>query len=93
MGAWSPDSRSHVATMSEGDFRATERSTTMPAARTASGSSTSRPTATVTVLKDGLPLLAGEVIDAAVMRAAALDQFLTDQVSDAKAADCSTPFT
>ncbi len=83
MGAWSPDSMSHVATMSEGDFCGTERSTTGPAARTARIEHVS-PEGNVTVLKDGPTLLAGEVIDAAVMRRAALDRFLADQVSDAR---------
>jgi isocitrate dehydrogenase len=83
MGAWSPESRSHVATMGEGDFRGTERSTTVPAATTARIEHVS-PDGEVTVLKDGLALLAGEIIDAAVMRATSLEQFLTDQVSDAR---------
>ena len=84
MGAWSPDSRTHVATMREGDFRSTETSVTLDAADelriehlAADG--------TVTVLRDGIAVLEGEIVDAAVMRRAALDAFLAEQVEDAKA--------
>ncbi len=83
MGAWSSDSRSHVSTMSEGDFRATETSTTLDTDGEvriehldADG--------TVTVLKPDFPVLAGEVLDGAVMRRAALDAFLAAQVADAR---------
>src|SRR5919198_263090 len=82
MGAWSPESKSHVATMRDGDFRHTERSTTVASAGTfriehvaADG--------TVTVLKPDAPTQAGEVLDAAVMRRAALDAFLAAQVAEA----------
>ncbi|MBK5307322.1 MAG: NADP-dependent isocitrate dehydrogenase [Frankiaceae bacterium] len=83
MGAWSSDMRSHVATMDDGDFRHSETSVTVPAATTlriehvgASGT---------TVLKDGLQVQAGEIIDAAVMRKAALEAFLAREIDDAKA--------
>jgi len=83
MGAWSSESRSHVSTMSEGDFRATEKSVTVAregAVRieqvTADG--------TVIVLKESTPVLAGEVLDAAVMRRAALQRFLVEQTIEAK---------
>jgi isocitrate dehydrogenase len=83
MGDWSSTSRSHVATMQDGDFRATETSTTVAAddtfrieLHTADGE--------VTVLKDDAPLTAGEIIDAAVMRKAALVDFLAAQVADAR---------
>jgi isocitrate dehydrogenase len=83
MGAWSSDSRSHVSTMSDGDFRSTEQSVTLAREGTvriehvaADGS--------VTVLKDSTPVLADEVLDASVMRRAALDEFLAAQVADAK---------
>ncbi len=86
MGAWSADSRTHVATMSDGDFRSTERSVTVEAATDvriehveADGS--------VTLLKESTPLLAGEVIDAAVMRKAALTRFFSEQIVDAKEKD------
>jgi isocitrate dehydrogenase len=84
MGAWSPDSRSHVATMSDGDFRSTERSTTVAEPTTVRIEHVAAD-GTVTVLKDDLKLEAGEVIDAAVMRAEPLQRFLEEQIADAKA--------
>jgi isocitrate dehydrogenase len=83
MGAWSADSRSHVATMSGGDFRSTERSVTV-AAGGAVRIEHVAPGGAVTVLKQAIAVLAGEVLDAAVMRRAALDAFLAEQVADAK---------
>ena len=86
MGAWSADSRTAVATMGLDDFRANEQSVVLPADDTL----TIRHTATdgtATVLKDGLKVLEGEVVDATVMRAAALESFLRDQVARAKADD------
>src|SRR4051794_37109676 len=83
MGAWSKESRSHVATMSEGDFRATERSITLDAddeLRIEYVPGDGAPT----VLKGGIKVLAGEVVDGAVMRARALDAFLQQQIADAK---------
>jgi isocitrate dehydrogenase len=84
MGAWSPDSRSHVATMAGGDFRGTEQSVT------AGGDGAVRiehvaADGTVSVLKADIAVLDGEVLDAAVMRRAALAAFLAEQVADAKA--------
>jgi isocitrate dehydrogenase len=83
MGAWSSDSATHVSTMSFGDFRANERSITLPAATTAriqlvddSGS--------IEVLKEGLALQDGEIIDATVMSKRALLDFLSAQISDAE---------
>ena len=82
MGAWSPDCRSHVSTMSGGDFRCTEQSVTVEAdgavrvEHLADGS--------VTVLKAETKVLAGEVLDAAVMRREALDAFLAEQVAEAE---------
>ncbi|WP_028059363.1 NADP-dependent isocitrate dehydrogenase [Candidatus Solirubrobacter pratensis] len=84
MGAWSKDSRTHVATMGDGDFRSTERSVTMEAGDTLRIEHVA-PDGTVTVLKDGLKVLPGEIVDAAVMRRRALDAFLARQVQDAKA--------
>ena len=84
MGAWSPDSRSHVSTMTDGDFRSTERSVTVEGAGSVriehQGTDGS-----VTVLRDGLAVLDGEVLDGSVMRAAALDAFLREQIADAAA--------
>ncbi len=83
MGEWSADSRSHVSTMSEDDFRSTERSHTLGregAVRIEHVDADGN----VTVLKDKIAVKAGEIIDAAVMRRAALDAFLAEQVADAK---------
>ena len=83
MGAWKADSKSHVSTMSSGDFRSNEQSTTLESAtsvrielRAADG--------TTTVLKPKLALIVGEVIDATVMKKKALVEFLEAQVADAK---------
>jgi isocitrate dehydrogenase len=83
MGPWSNDSKTHVATMSDGDFRSTEKSTTLAADDNVRIEHVA-PDGRVTVLKESTPLLAGEVIDAAVMRRAALQEFLAAQVADAK---------
>ncbi|MGO9752239.1 MAG: NADP-dependent isocitrate dehydrogenase, partial [Solirubrobacteraceae bacterium] len=83
MGAWSPDSRSHVSTMADGDFRATEQSVTLAQAGTVRIEHVAAD-GTLTPLRAPLAVLEGEVIDASVMRAAALEQFLTEQIADAK---------
>lgn len=83
MGAWSPESRTHVATMGDGDFRSTERSVTLEADDDVRIEHVAED-GSVTVLKESTPLLAGEVIDAAVMRKAALRQFFAAQIADAK---------
>src|SRR3954471_3428166 len=83
MGAWSPDSKSHVATMSDGDFRSTETSVTVADAGTFRIEHVASD-GEVTVLKPDAPTLAGEVLDGAVMRKSALDAFLAAQVEDAK---------
>src|SRR4051794_27348644 len=83
MGAWSRDSRTHVATMGAGDFRSTEQSVTLE--RDDELRIEHVAGATVTVLKEGLKVLEGEIVDAAVMQRAALDAFLEAQVADAKA--------
>jgi isocitrate dehydrogenase len=83
MGAWSPDSRTNVATMSAEDFRANEKSVVLPADDTLTIELTGND-GSVTVLKQSLPVLAGEVVDATVMRVAALREFLAAQVQRAK---------
>ncbi len=83
MGDWSKDSRSHVSTMSDGDFRSSERSVTLEQDGRVRIEHTDND-GNVTVLKDDIPVLAGEVLDAAVMHRAALDEFLAAQVADAK---------
>jgi len=83
MGEWSSDSRTNVATMSADDFRSNEKSVVIEA----DGTITIQHVAdegTVTVLKDAFPVLAGEVVDGTVMRAAALDAFLAVQIARAK---------
>ncbi len=84
MGEWPANSGSHVATMSEGDFRSTELSLTIPEATSIRIEHVAED-GTVTVLKPDFPVLAGEVVDGSVMRAVALDEFLTEQVQDAQA--------
>ncbi|PIE20167.1 MAG: isocitrate dehydrogenase (NADP(+)) [Proteobacteria bacterium] len=83
MGRWSADSRSHVATMSGGDFRANELSVTIPEATTARIEHVGADGA-VTVLKDGLTLQAGEILDGTFMSRKALVEFLDAQVADAR---------
>ncbi len=84
MGAWSSDSRTHVATMDGGDFRSSERSVTVEGDRTARIELV-RADGDVIVLKDGVKLRADSVVDAAVMSRAALETFLAREVADAKA--------
>ncbi|MGH2836278.1 MAG: NADP-dependent isocitrate dehydrogenase, partial [Solirubrobacteraceae bacterium] len=84
MGAWSAGSASHVTTMSEGDFRSTESSVTVAEPTAFRIEHVGRDGA-VTVLRPDAPLLAGEVLDGSVMRAAALSEFFTEQVQDARA--------
>ncbi len=83
MGAFSSDSRSHVSTMTDGDFRATERSVTLPRAGEVRVEHVAED-GTVTVLKEAIEVQDGEVIDAAVMRRAALDEFLAAEIAEAK---------
>ncbi len=83
MGDWSSESRSHVSTMSEGDFRATEASVTVSAEDTVRIEHVSAD-GTVSVLKASTPVLADEVLDASVMRRAALERFLAEQVAQAR---------
>lgn len=83
MGAWTADSKSHVASMSEGDFYGSEKSTTIESAT--SVNIVLEPTSgDAVVLKEGLALQAGEVIDSAVMNKNALCSFLAAQVEEAK---------
>ena len=83
MGAWSPDSKTNVAHMEADDFRSNEKSVVIPADGTIQIQQV-REDGTVKVLKKAFPVLAGEVIDGTVMRAAALDEFLAAQVVRAK---------
>jgi isocitrate dehydrogenase len=83
MGAWSGESASHVSTMDDGDFRHSETSVTLAAADTLRIEHVAED-GTVSVLKESVPVLAGEIVDAAVMRRDALDAFLAAQVADAR---------
>ncbi|MFT6336839.1 MAG: isocitrate dehydrogenase [Halioglobus sp.] len=83
MGAWSPDSKTHVSTMTHGDFKANELSVTIAEActvdiilETEAGEKK--------VLKGGLALQKSEILDATVMSKSALIDFLVAQIADAK---------
>ena len=82
MGAWSKDSKTSVATLGHDDFRTNEQSVVMPADDTLTIQLVSD--GKTTVLKQSVPVLAGEVVDATFMSAAALDEFLKAQVARAK---------
>jgi len=84
MGAWSPDSKTNVAHMTRDDFRSTERSAVI-AADDALRIELVDEHGAVTVLRDAVPVLAGEVVDASVMRVASLRAFLDEQIARAKA--------
>ena len=86
VGAWSKDSKSHVAHMTEGDFYGSEKSVVIPKADvvkieliTADGSTQ--------VLKEKTPVLEGEVIDASVMSVKALREFYAQEIAKAKEED------
>jgi len=83
MGAWSADSKSHVAHMTGGDFYGSEKSTTMTKATNVRIEFVAGDGKT-TVLKKKLELLDGEVIDATVMNVRALRKFYKEQIEDAK---------
>ena len=84
MGAWSSDSKTHVATMTAGDFFANEQSVTVSEACTV-GIEHVAADGTIIMLKRDLELLAGEVVDGTFMSRAALDTFLAEQIDDARA--------
>lgn len=83
MGVWSSDSKTNVATMDANDFRHNEKSVIMPAADTLTIKHIATD-GTETILKDGLKVLEGEVIDGTFLSAKALDAFLAEQVQRAK---------
>jgi isocitrate dehydrogenase len=84
MGAWTSDSKTNVATMSSGDFKANEKSVVVTEAGVVRIEHVAAD-GTTTVLRDSVPLLAGEVIDGTVLNVAALRAFLTEQIARAKA--------
>ena len=83
MRDWPSESGTHVATMSEGDFRSNEQSVTVDDATTVRIEHVAND-GTVTVLKDNLGLLAGEIIDGTLMSKKALVAFLDQEIADAK---------
>jgi len=84
MGKWRADSKSHVASMKEGDFYGSEKSTTIESTDEVSIEFTGNDGSTKT-LKDSFPLQKGEVIDTAVMSLAKLKSFIENEIADAKA--------
>jgi isocitrate dehydrogenase len=84
MGAWSPASRTNVATMSGDDFRGGEKSVVVDGEGSLRVELHAEDGST-TVLRESVPVTPGEVVDATVMRVAALRAFLTEQVARAKA--------
>src|SRR5690606_38939822 len=86
MGAWSADSKTQVATMGHDDFFSNEKSVVLPADDTLTIQHVAAD-GTVTPLKEGLQVLAGEVVDGTFLDAAALDEFLIEQVARAKELD------
>lgn len=83
MGAWKSDSKSHVATMSSGDFRNNEKSITTTKTETVNIVHTDYD-GNENVLKSGLNLLAGEIVDSTIMSKKALLSFIEEQINDAK---------
>ncbi|VAX11815.1 Isocitrate dehydrogenase [NADP]; Monomeric isocitrate dehydrogenase [NADP] [hydrothermal vent metagenome] len=84
MGAWSRDSKSHVASMSSGDYCSNEISTTMAAATDTRVEFVAQD-GSISVLKESVPLEAGEIVDTTFMSKKALVKFLGEQIEDAKA--------
>jgi len=84
MGAWTPESKTNVATMGVDDFRATEKSAVI-AEPTALRIELHGDDGSTTVLRESVPVLAGEVVDASVLRVGALREFLAAQIARAKA--------
>jgi len=83
MGAWSADSKTHVATMSDGDFRSNEKSITITKAGRLKIEWVGEDR-TTSVLKESVPVLEGEIVDATVMNVTKLNNFLVAQIADAK---------
>lgn len=83
MGAWAKDSKTHVSTMTSGDFKANEKSVTLEKADVVKIEFEAE-NGTKTVLKDNLKVLKGEIIDATVLSKSKLIAFLYEQIADAK---------
>ncbi|MFD0975976.1 NADP-dependent isocitrate dehydrogenase [Salinimicrobium gaetbulicola] len=83
MGEWASDSKTHVATMGKDDFYSNEKSVTL-SEDTKVNIQLVNASGNATVLKEGLKLLKGEIIDGTFMNKKALVKFLEEQVKDAK---------
>ncbi|WP_188151394.1 NADP-dependent isocitrate dehydrogenase [Teredinibacter waterburyi] len=83
MGAWSSDSKSHVASMSSGDFYGSEQSVTMAEAGSVKIQLVT-PDGTKKVLKDSLALKAGEIIDSSILSVSAFSRFMASEIEAAK---------
>jgi isocitrate dehydrogenase len=83
MGAWARDSKTHVATMTEGDFAHNEKSVTLVNATTVRIQHIAT-NGDKTVLKENISLLSGEIIDATTLSIKALLSFLETEIADAK---------
>jgi isocitrate dehydrogenase len=86
LGAWSSDSKTHVASMNTGDFFGNEKTVVMPEAGNVKFEFVDKE-GSVTVLKDKLALLKDEVLDATFMSAKALRKFIAEEIEDAKKSD------
>lgn len=86
MGSWSSDSKSHVSSLDSGDFYGSELSCTIDEPTSVRIEHVSED-GTITVLKDGIALLAGEVVDSSVMNTQKLQEFLAQQIDEAKEQD------
>ncbi|MFD5268345.1 NADP-dependent isocitrate dehydrogenase [Streptomyces sp. NPDC058335] len=86
MGAWTSESKTNVATMGQNDFRSTEKSTVISETGSLRIELVGED-GTTTVLRESVPVLKDEVVDASVLHVAALREFLTAQIARAKADD------
>jgi isocitrate dehydrogenase len=91
MGAWSKDSKTHVATMNSGDFRSNEKSITLNQAKEVS-IILDAANGTKTILKEGIALQKDEIIDATVLNKNTLIEFLQKEIADAKEKDLLLSF-
>jgi isocitrate dehydrogenase len=91
MGAWSKDSKTHVATMNSGDFRSNEKSITLNQAKEVS-IILDAANGTKTILKEGIALQKDEIIDATVLSKNSLIKFLQKEIADAKEKDLLLSF-
>ena len=83
MGEWSPDSKTHVAHMPDGDFFASERSAVIDRERSLRIEHVAKD-GSVTVLRESVPVLPDEIIDASVMNTSAMRRFFEAEIDDAR---------